>query len=307
MKSKNNTVEIAILSVLGLLVILTLVIPQLLRDRDAPQLLSLSVLLRDTDSAGFASARQGMEQAADELGAELRFLTPTVRNDGREQAELLRREAGGGADALIALPADPQSLREALDKLPRPMVTLEVPIEGGAGVVSPDNEAVGRLLAQALLEDWDGGLIILLDTGDSCPAVSVRLKGAFDVLAEAEGEVPVLVLDAGSWDSLRGAEWVITLEPGATLKAAEWKEAEALSFALYGVGSSTAVTAQLERGAIAAVAAWSDYAAGYLAVQQAVQAVQERPQTLEPLTFSIVRGEDIYAPENQKLLFPVTS
>lgn len=307
MKSKNNTVEIAILSVLGLLVILTLVIPQLLRDRDAPQLLSLSVLLRDTDSAGFASARQGMEQAADELGAELRFLTPTVRNDGREQAELLRREAEGGADALIALPADPQSLREALDKLPRPMVTLEVPIEGGAGVVSPDNEAVGRLLAQALLEDWDGGLIILLDTGDSCPEVSVRLKGAFDVLAEAEGEVPVLVLDAGSWDSLRGAEWVITFEPGATLKTAEWKEAEALSFALYGVGSSTAVTAQLERGAIAAVAAWSDYAAGYLAVQQAVQAVQERPQTLEPLTFSIVRGEDIYAPENQKLLFPVTS
>ena len=55
------------------------------------------------------------------------------------------------------------------------------------------------------------------------------------------------------------------------------------------------------------MAAWSDYAAGYLAVQQAVRAVREQSQELEPLSFSIVRGEDIYAPENQKLLFPVTS
>ena len=304
---KNNVVEIAILSVLGALVVLTLVIPQLLRERSESRLLALSVLLRDTDSTGLAVARQGMEQAADELGAELRFLTLTVRNDGREQAELLRREAEGGADALIALPADPQSLQEALDKLPRPLVTLEVPVQGGTGTVSPDNEAVGRLLARALLEDWDGGLILLLDSSGFCPEAALRLKGAFDALAQAEGEGPVLVLDYGYWDSLRGARWVMAFEPGATLQAAEWKQAEGETFALYGVGSSTAVTAQLEKGSIAAIAAWSDYAAGYLAVQQAVRAVGERPENLEPLPFSIVRGEDIYAPENQKLLFPVMS
>ena len=83
--------------------------------------------------------------------------------------------------------------------------------------------------------------------------------------------------------------------------------AQGLGFSLYGVGSSTAITSLLERGEITAVAAWSDYAAGYLAVQQAVRAVREQSQELEPLSFSIVRGEDIYAPENQKLLFPVTS
>lgn len=98
----------------------------------------------------------------------------------------------------------------------------------------------------------------------------------------------------------------MTFEPGATRQAADQKE-DGYSFALYGVGSSTAITTSLEQGSIAAVAAWSDYAAGYLAVEQAVRAVRQRPQDLEPLTFSIVRGEDIYAPENQKLLFPVTS
>ena len=123
---KNNLVEIVILGVLGLLVVLSILIPQLLRDRGEPRLLSLSVLLRDTDSAAFAAARQGMEQAADELGAELRFLTPTVQSDSREQAELLRREAEGGADALIVLPVDTASLSAALDQLssPPPVVSL---------------------------------------------------------------------------------------------------------------------------------------------------------------------------------------
>lgn len=73
------------------------------------------------------------------------------------------------------------------------------------------------------------------------------------------------------------------------------------------MGATAAVTAQLERGTIAALAAWSDYAAGYLAVRQAVETAQGEGRLLEPLSFSIVRGEDIYAPENQKLLFPVTS
>ncbi|MCI9376385.1 MAG: hypothetical protein HFF85_08295, partial [Oscillibacter sp.] len=66
---KSGLVEIAILGVLGLLAVLTLAVPQLFRNRGPARLLSLSVLLRDTDSSGWNVARQGMEQAADELGA----------------------------------------------------------------------------------------------------------------------------------------------------------------------------------------------------------------------------------------------
>ena len=70
---------------------------------------------------------------------------------------------------------------------------------------------------------------------------------------------------------------------------------------------AAAITAQLERGNVAAIAAWSDYAAGYLAVRRAVNAVRGTGGTLSPLPFSILREEDIYAPENQKLLFPIMS
>lgn len=299
----QNLIEFVILGILGALVILTLVIPQLVRDRRPVQLLSVSVLFRDTDNSGWAVARQGMEQAADELGAELRFLTLTTQSDSKEQAELALRELEGGADALVAVPADPEALYSALlqRQVPCQVVTMELPLEGGAGTVSPDNGEVGRSLARALLEEWDGGEVVLLDNSAACPETAVRLEAALEVLAEAG--VPTrrtAALPEGGT-----GRWVMTFEMGATRQAAE--ENEDQTFALYGVGSSTAITAQLERGNITAIAAWSEYAAGYLAVQQAVQAVQGERTALEPLSFSIVRGEDIYAPENQKLLFPVMS
>ena len=42
---------------------------------------------------------------------------------------------------------------------------------------------------------------------------------------------------------------------------------------------------------------------------KALKQLAERIQTdtLSPLPFSILREEDIYAPENQKLLFPIMS
>ncbi len=301
---KSRLIQIAILAALGLAAALSLALPQLLRGEREPQLLSLTVLLRDTDSSGWTVARQGMEQAADELGAELRFLTLAAANDGAEQEELLLREIEDGAAALVVVPADPAALSAALDPwlVVCPVVTLESPMEGAAGVVSPDNALLGQELAEALLEDWDGGEVLLLDTAGRCAGVSARLEAAEETLS-AEG-IPARRAEALPEEPPR---WVMAFEPSVTQRTAEGREAGGRDFALYGVGSAAAITAQLERGNLAAIAAWSDYAAGYLAVRRAVNAVRGTGGTLGPLPFFILREEDIYAPENQKLLFPIMS
>ena len=70
MKTGNSRlIQIAVLAALGLAAALSLALPQLLRGDRKEQLLSLSVMLRDTDSSGWTVAREGMEQAAYELGA----------------------------------------------------------------------------------------------------------------------------------------------------------------------------------------------------------------------------------------------
>lgn len=301
---KSNLIQIAILTALGLAAALSLALPQLLRGGRERPLLSLSVMFRDTDSSGWTVARQGMEQAADELGAELRFLTLTAAGDSEEQEALLLREIEDGAAALVVVPADPAALSAALEPwlVVCPTVTLESPMEGASGVVSPDNVLLGRKLAEALLEDWDGGEVLLLDTAGRCAGVADRLGAAEETLA-ASG-VPSRRAAALPEDAPR---WVMAFEPPVTQRAAEKREAEGWDFALYGVGAAPSVTAQLERGNIAAIAAWSEYASGYLAVRRAVDSVRGKGEIPDPLPFFILREEDIYAPENQKLLFPIMS
>lgn len=313
---KNDLIQLAILVVLGAALILSLLIPQFVRNEDRSPYQSVSVLTRDQDSTLWATARLGMEQAADELGAELRFLTLSTPNNAKEQTELFLREVENGADAIIIAPADPKELSSALDTLDLtcPVVSMESPVGEDSVLITPDNQLLGQELAQALLEDWTGGTVLLLNTSEASPAITQRLLAARETLEAAQIPTAARTLSPRAvYTELPGilreteSRWVITFEPASTLAAIRSCDAFSISPSLYGVGSNAGITAALESGTVSAVAAWSDYAAGYLAVEYALSSGQTQPDSPVPLTFSILRGEDIYDPDHQKLLFPVVS
>ena len=283
-KRKNDLIQLAILAALGAAVILTLAVPQLSLGGRERRPTEVSVVIRESDSALWANARQGMEQAASELGAELRFLTLTPDNDGAEQA--------GSA----------------------PVLTLESPLDGAAGTVAPDNAALGKQLAQAVLADWTGGTVLLLNTAPGSAGVCARLQAAQEELTGAGVTVELRTVTAQDLGNVlaqlieeSGAEQAVAFESSATERMAGAKESGGLTAGLYGVGGTAAIAGCLERGTLSAVAAWSDYAAGYLAVEGAVRAARREELSTQPLAFSMIRGGDMYDPDNQKLLFPVTS
>ncbi|MEA4933411.1 MAG: substrate-binding domain-containing protein [Lawsonibacter sp.] len=315
-KRRNALIQLTILVTLGLAVILTMVLPQMSDGRKTAPPSERSVVIRESDSTWWSNTRLGMEQAAGELGAELRFLTLTTTNDAEEQEELLGREVEGGADALVVVSADPERLSGRLKELvgQHPVVAMESPLEGAALTVIPDNEALGRKLAQAVLEDWTGGAVLLLDTGGKSTGVSARMEAAQQVLTAAGVPVQRRISKAAALGGVLAgltaeaeAVQVMTFEPAATEQAAAAKESGGLTQPLYGVGMTANIAAGLERGTVSAVVTWSDYAAGYLAVEEAIRAARGESYKTEALPFFLVRGEDMYDPDNQKLLFPVTS
>lgn len=316
-RRKNGLIQLAILVALGAAVILSTVLPPVIQQHIEPQILSVSILIRDTDSSLWTNTRSGMEQAADELGAELRFLTLSAPNDAAEQEELLLREIEGGADVIVAVPADADALAATLTKYAPacPVVSMESPLEGASVTIAPDSAQLGRELAAALLQDWTAGPVLLVDTsGGANAGITARLEAAHEALLDAGVPVSTRTCTgdelAGGLRAMlaqTGSQWVMAFDPSATLRAAEGKKLAQLSVPLYGVGSTVGILTDLEQGTIAAVATWSDYAAGYLAVEQAVKAARGEGCTSTPLPFSILRGEDIYEPNNQKLLFPVAS
>ena len=282
-------------------------------------LLEVSVILRETDASLWTNARQGMEQAAMDLDVELRFLTPAQNNDAAQQAELLKREASGGAQAAVLVAADREVLAQTVAGLSGklPVVSLETDMthDGAVCFVGTDNQALGRSLGEAVLHGVEkGGTVVLLDSAPGDNAVTQRVAEAQSVL-EAAGRSVAICRPEGDETIAQALESILAQTDAGAVAAFEASALETAAqvrtgenaLLLYGMGATAEVTAGLERGKNAATAAQNEFAAGYLTVAAAVESIRNTDGAQsQTLPFFMVRRENMYDPDYQKLLFPVT-
>ena len=316
---RRNILQLVILLVLGLGVLFSLVAFDQ-PGRRHTELLEVSVIIRESDSTGWSAARQGMEQAAADLGAELRFLTLGQTNHVEEQRGLLTREVEGGADAVVLVPADPAALAGDVKEASAhaSVVTMESDLSdsGAAACISVDNTALGTALGLAALNGVpEGGEAVLVDSAPGSAGVSERLTAAARVLEDAGRSVYLCSASGGrslgevltSTLRARRSDAVLTFEPAALEQAARLIQGLEQSPLIYGAGATGAIASYLERGSITLIAAQNEFAAGYLAVEAAVKSARgEALSPITPLAFSVIRQENMYDADNQKLLFPVT-
>lgn len=305
-----------LLLLLGAMVFLSLALPEDLFPRKEQKLVQISVLLGEWDGALWSNTRSGMDQAAEDLGAELRYLSTQTGQETEGQGALLVREIEGGTDAVVIRPADPAEIQEVLawQTSAPPVVTLDSGLNGmERSCVQADPRMVGQTLALSAAEDFpNGGTVMLIRPDSDESAAAQRLSAAEEVLAHRGFTIMTCRkpdgLDAQEDDPslIQGADFILVFEPQALEKTAQTLETWECKLPLYGVGCSATIAALMERGYITAIAAWSDYAAGYLAVERAVAAVRKQSVEEDQIQFQIVRKEEMYDPEIQKLLFPVS-
>lgn len=311
-----------VVPLLSLCVLFFLLATDPMEESRSQDLVQLSVIFREEDPV-WSTTRDGMEQAAADLGAELRFLAPASANDAREQETLLERELDAGAEGILLIPADRSILKEAVKKTGRVVVTLETAMEGTEGCVGVDNAAMGEAVARSALNGVrKGGTAVLLDSAPGDNGVRERLAAA-RVLLEQEGRHVMQVMPTMDKTVMeRLAEIVEVSKPSAVLAfepsvledaadlirtirsdpTRDWKSIPLL----YGMGSTPAIAAGLEQGHITALHAQDDFSSGYIAVVTAVMAVRhQNTGEPEPLPFLLVRRENMYDEDRQKLMFPV--
>lgn len=307
-----------VVPLLSLCVLFLLLTMDPVRSQGPAELWEVSVIFRDADSTAMSAARQGMEQAAVDMDVELRLLNLSADGQADEQREILEREVENGADGVLLIPADRDALASAVKEASVPVVTMETDMaaDGAAGYVSVDNTALGEALGTMTLNGApEGSAVILVNTAPKATGISDRVEAAARVLEGAqrrvyiccpgqEGELEeALEATVEKWS----ASAVVAFDTSALEHAARTLAQLEEAPLLYGAGSSAAIAAYLEQGTITAVAARNEFAAGYLAVEMLVNAINgtagPRAQLLE---FSVVRKETMYEPEHEKLLFPVT-
>ena len=309
-----------VVPLLSLCVLFLLLTVDPVRSGQPQRLLEISVLYRQSDASAWSVVRQGMEQAAVDLGAELRFLTPAGEDVPAEQRELLEREAETGTDAILLIPSDRAALAETVREITAagtPVVTLETDLSdaGARACIGADNTALGEAMGTAALNGApEGSLVILLDTAED-NGINDRIRAA-EILLKAAGRRVYRCSPVGTETlsvamertlSAMSAAAVVAFDAADLEQAAAFLAGREDAPLLYGAGSTATVAAYLEQSTILSIAAQNDFAAGYLAVGAAVRAIQGPSYfQVEPLEFVLVRQENMYEPENQKLLFPVT-
>lgn len=281
-----------------------------------PPLLEMSVILRDGDGA-VSTMRKGMEQAAQDLNVELRFLIPAEDNSAAQQAQLLEREVTGAASAVLLIPADREALGDAVSAAAgkTTLVTVETDMTawGAAASITMDHQALGAALGAAALNGVpEGGTVLLLDSLPGDNGIRERMEAAKAVLEREGRQARVYKWDPDTTslpDILRiqRPRAIIAFEAAALADVAELSRGEDAFPLLYGCGSTSGIAAALEKGRVTAITAVNVFSAGYLAVEAAAALARHEDWTAAaPVAFSIVRQETMYDSDNQKLLFPVT-
>ena len=187
---------------------------------------------------------------------------------------------------------------------------------GAKACISVDNAALGQALGLAALNGVpEGGEAVLVDSAPGSAGVSRRLTEAARALEEAGRSVYLCTLSDGrslaetlnATLQARRPDAVVAFEPSALEQAAQLAQGQEKPPLVYGTGATGTIASYLERSSITLSAAQNEFAAGYLAVEAAVRSARGQDQAaIAPLDFSLIRQENMYDPDNQKLLFPVT-
>ncbi len=292
--------------------------------KDGPY--EISVLCRERSAESRAAVKAGIDQASNDLNAEVSYITLSHEGDDAEQISLLEREAANGADAVVIAPVRSaklgQAVKEAAQKLP--VVAILSAPEGAPGIptVSCDDFRLGQSLAERVLKDGVSAdpKIIVSGVNPKCGDSENLYRGVQDVFKRNKIPFSTLQLrdaqEAGAaarslLPGLKNEVWVEldggALEAVGQAKRELLKTGQPADARIYGAGRSDAVTSLLEERVISAVGVRNEYNIGYLGIKTAVDGIRRKKGENVQVNFIIADGTNLYSPENERILFPFVS
>lgn len=282
----------------------------------------VAVIIEDVRDDNYGNFRKGMDQAAIELNADVRFITLYEKLNADGQMELIAREQQDGVDALIVAPVDEQRVADALreNRVTVPTVILGTGSEQETadGVIAIDYRKMGGMLAEKIKERMPGNCPVLLveDASGKSGADGSFLAEAASVLErngyrcefeEPEGEdeyremfeaLPEqgAVIVAGSPEVLTETARMLEEENGFSDRVA----------GLYGRGNTLAILDDLDSGLITGLCVTDEFSRGYFSVCMAVGEL-ERAEDRDSMTMDsyYIEKEELREPKYEKMLFPV--
>lgn len=289
--------------------------------------LTISVILKtiDTNMEFWQVVKSGMQVAANENGVTLEITGPWVESDIEGQIEIMKQVLKSNPKVLILSATDYNRLVPLVEQTQEhdiPVVTLDSGVNSTIPVtfVATNNiEAAEKLAQYAVGLLSPGKPVAIINHVPGATTAIEREQGVRKVL-ETHGKNPIL----GTWFTNNFQEnayaiamdlihkhpdlaAILAMNEISVIGAAQAIEDAGMAgkVKLFGFDNSLSEVKFMERGVLQATVIQKPFNMGYLAVKAAIDAVHKKSLTPFIDTGSVlITPDNMYLPENQKLLFP---
>mgnify|MGYP001068954450 FL=1 len=289
------------------------------------EIYQIAVIIEDASDNNYGNFRKGMDQAAMEFNADVRFITLYEKLEPNQQMEFIVREQQDGADALIVAPVDEGKLFEALSQkqITVPMVLLGCELAGEEiiGSITSDYKKMGQEITSQMLrrKPQDASVVIFSEREKSGMAGQDFREGMTEELVRngcayqriycsENGDLKESLQKA--MDLCKGQIVILAESPEILTQTAAAGAEEPLFLervcGLYGRGSAIPVLNYLDRDYITGTCALDEFSMGYYSVCMAVRALEglESSNSLK-MDYYYVEKEDLRKKGYEKMLYPI--
>ncbi len=311
-------------SVLAVLVLAMAVL--MIREKNGKDMDRISVVIQNPDDCQWSAFQYGLKMAAEDQGAEVFVASAEEMLTVEEQRGVIEREIDHGADAVIVQPVPGADEGELLGRIKDkvPFVLIEPVDSEGEGlsdgaVVTADYYGMGKALAEEVIKDHSSVIGkktfgIISGSGGSKAGI-LRENGFRETLEEMGAKIRWSVPEffpEEEDDSLKAqpkVDVVIALDDYSMRMAGECSAAKDLHGALvYGIGNSTESVYYLDTGIAECLVVPDDFNMGYRSLLKASESLGHGISggQKEEVTYTVLRRENLFSPENQKILFTMS-
>jgi ribose transport system substrate-binding protein len=267
----------------------------------------------------------GAEAAAKEFNVNLNYIAPDYEKDVGEQIALMNKAIDRKVDSIVLAASDYNELvvsteKAQVNKIPVIILDSEVNTNKITGTIATDNYEAGKKVAEKALELLGNrGEIAIINYIKGSSSADKREEGVLNVLSK-QPMVKLVAKEYSLSDEKLAAEitrkilkenkdikGLIALNGTTSNGVAQVIEELNLTgkVSLVAFDCTPAVIEYIENGVIQATVIQNPFVMGYLGVKYAAMSARGREVPKNVDTGSkVIDKNNMYLPENQKLIFP---
>lgn len=321
-KKRKKQVTIAlVLLILSFLLLLN----EVFWSEDSTKIYNISIITRGKNSESWRMMKEGIDQAAWEMNANISFITLSEENSVDEQSELIKREIKNGAQAILISPVDyekmAQPIEDAINKIPVILIESKVKSNKVLPSISCDNFQLGESIANEIIEKGNiNGRIAIIKNNLECSSIRERYDGFMSTIKLANNNCEFLeiigdkqvdyydqskkFLEENDIDTMVTFDTGILEAIGQAKKDLSSVNETKTSIEIYGTGSTSKIISLLEENVISATAMQNEFNVGYLGIKTAIGIIKGKHVENSMIYSTVINTKNMYSNENQRLLFP---